>query len=169
LSRLTDSCRRLWIVAVMSLVTTTSCMEPVEPTPTSTLLSIDPLNLYTTGSQTESNSTFHMELRIRNKGSRDIYLDGDYRRLEKLVDQRWKLATERDNFPFASVRVIRASQSVSIPYSMVYLRGSSPGTVLLENLRGLYRVGLRLSLTPNGSELFPLETSYSIPFSVTSN
>ena len=165
--RLTDRRRRLWIVAVMSLMTTTSCLEPVEPTPTSTLLSIDPLNLYTRGSQTETNSTFHMELRIRNKGTRDIYLDGDYRRLEKLVDQKWKLATERDNFPFASVRVIRPSQSASVSYVMVYVRGTSPETVLLENLRGLYRVGLRFSLTPNGSELFALDESYSVPFSVT--
>jgi hypothetical protein len=151
----------------MSLLTTTSCMEPVEPTPTSTLLSIDPLNLYTSASQTETTSTFHMELRIRNRGARDIYLDGDYRRLEKLVDQKWKLATERDNFPFASVRVIRASQSASVSYVMVYVRGTSPETVLLENVRGLYRVGFRLSLTPNGSEPFPLDESYSVPFSVT--
>jgi hypothetical protein len=125
------------------------------------------VNLYTTGSQTETTSTFQIELRIRNKGSHDIYLDGDYRRLEKLVDQKWKLATVRDNFPFASVRVIRASQSAMVSYAMVYVRGTSPETVLLENLRGLYRVGLRLSLTPNGSELFPLEESYSAPFSVT--
>jgi len=110
-----------------------------------------------------------MELRIRNRGARDIYLDGDYRRLEKLVDQKWKLATQRDNFPFASVRVIRASQSITMSYVMVYVRGTSPETVLLENLRGLYRVGLRLSLTPNGSDLFPLDESYSVPFSVTTN
>jgi len=168
LSRLTD--RRLWlpIVAAISL-STTSCLDSLEPTPTSTIFSIDPLNLYTAGSQTETTSSFHMELRIRNRGARDIYLDGDYRRLEKLVDQKWKLATQRDNFPFASVRVIRASQSITMSYVMVYVRGTSPETVLLENLRGLYRVGLRLSLTPNGSDLFPLDESYSVPFSVTTN
>lgn len=166
--RLTDRSRWLLIVAAI-LLSTTSCLDPIEPTPTSTLVSIDPLNLSAVGLQSETTSAFHIELRIRNRGSRDIYLDGDYRRLEKLVDQKWKLATERDNFPFSSVQLIRVSQGATISYAMVYTRGKSPETVLLENLRGLYRVRLRLSLTPNGSEPLALDESYSRPFSVTTN
>lgn len=132
-------------------------------------MSIDPLNDFTRGQQTELVSTFHMEFRVRNIGSRNLFLDTDYMRTEKLVNQKWELATERAAAPFFASRVLGPGQSTVVSISVAYTRGTSPESILLSHLRGLYRARFRLSFASNGTELLAPEDSYSAPFAVTTD
>ena len=162
--------RHLRVAAIaITAVAAASCLEPAAPTPVSTLVSIDPLNAFTRGQQTELVSTFHMEFRVLNIGSRNLFLDTDYMRTEKLVNQNWELAAERAASAFFASRMLRPGQSTVVSISVVYTRGTSPESLLLSHLRGLYRARFRLSFTSNGTELLAPEDSYSAPFSVTTD
>ena len=161
---------RLRVLAVaLCAVSAVSCLEPAEPTPVSTLVSIDPLDSYARGHQTDAASSFHMEFRVQNTGSRNVFIDTGYTRTEKLVNQKWELAAERvpSGNPFSSSRMLRPNQSTVLSVDVNDFPGTSPASTLLRNLRGLYRTRFRMSFTPNGTELLAPEDSYSAPFSVT--
>jgi hypothetical protein len=129
------------------------------------------LNDYTRGQQTNTGSSFHMEFRVVNTGSRNVFVDTDYMRTEKLVNQKWEVAAERmpSTSPFSSSRMLRPNQSTVLSVAVFYVPGSSPASTLLANLRGLYRTRFRMSFAANGAELLAPEDSYSAPFSVTTN
>ena len=162
---------RIRIVAAAAgmacLVASLACMEAIEPTPASALVSIVPANGYVTGEQSDTFTRFLMPLVISNRGARAIYLDLGYRRAEKLVDQKWELAVEQTAGDFVSVRILGPGRTLTINQVIAYQRGSSPALPLLEHIRGLYRIRLRFSYTNNGTDLLPVEDSYSQPFAVT--
>ena len=163
-----DSRRRLRVAsAIVSCMLSVSCLESVEPTPASSILSIEPLTPFVRGLEAATFSRFQMEFRVRNDGTRPVYLDLGYRRFEKLVDQRWELATESTNAPFATVRTIAPGVRISILFVVTHVRGSQSQSDLIEHVRGLYRARLRLAYDPGGSDQIPLEDSYSRPFAVT--
>ena len=163
-----DSRRLLRLAAAgVSCLLSVSCLESVEPTPESSMLSIEPLTPFVRGTEAATFSRFQMEFRIRNTGTRPVYLDPGYRRFEKLVDQKWELATESTNVPFATVRTIAPGVRISIVFIVTHVRGSSSQSDLIEHVRGLYRARLRLAYDPGGSDQLPLEDSYSRPFAVT--
>ena len=152
---------------VFFVLSSVSCMESIEPTPKSAVMSIVPANGYVTGDQTETFTRFLMPLVITNTGSRPVYLDLGYRRAEKLIDQKWELAIEQSAGNFVSVRIINPGRTVTINYVVAYQRGSTPPLPLLDHIRGLYRMRLRFSYTSNGTDPLPVEDSYSQPFAVT--
>lgn len=153
--------------AIVSCAVSVSCLESVEPTPESTVLSIEPLTPYVRGVETATSSRFQMEFRIRNNSTRPVYLDLAYRRFEKLVDQKWELAAETTAAPFTAVRTIQPGVRISVVFSVVHTRGSSSQFELIQHVRGLYRARLRLAYNPGGTDQLPLEDSYSLPFAVT--
>ena len=154
------------IVLTLASVSMLGCLEAVEPTPTSTLVSIAPVNRSTRGEQSESGMQFRIDLRITNKTQRVIFLDRPYGWTEKLVDQDWKFVVESTAAPFASIRSIQPGSGITVTYLMQYIRGRSPESLYLDRVRGLYRARLRFSYTANGTELLPPEESYSQPFAV---
>ena len=151
---------------VFCIFASVSCLESIEPTPTSAVVSIVPANGSVTGAQTDAFTRFMMPLVITNTGSRPVYLDLGYRRAEKLVDQKWELALEQSAGNFVSVRILNPGRTVTINYVVAYERGSSPPLPLLDHIRGLYRMRLRFSFTSNGTDPLPVEDSYSQPFAV---
>jgi hypothetical protein len=142
------------------------CLDAVEPTPTSSLVSITPVNRSTRGDENQSGVQFRIDIRIINRGSRPIFVDRLYGWTEKLVDQKWKLVVESTNAPFVSIRSIQPGGGITITYLMQYVRGYSPESLYLDRVRGLYRARLRLSYSASGTELLPPEESYSQPFAV---
>ena len=144
----------------------TGCLDAVAPTPVSTVVSITPLDRSTRGNESDGGTRFHIEIRIRNIGSRTIFLDRLYARTEKLVDQEWELALETAGPPFGSIRTIPAGQSFTLTYSVSYVRATSPKLVHLEHVRGLYRARFRMAFTSNGTDILAPEDSYSRPFAV---
>ena len=136
------------------------------PTPTSAAIKITPTTRSTPGEESEGGSRFAIEFRIRNTGSRTIFLDRLYARVEKLIDQKWEMVKEITPPPFVSVRSIPAGQSITTEYLVQYVRGVPPESPYLEHVRGLYRVRLRFSYLSNGTEPLSPEESYSEPFVV---
>jgi len=155
-----------WICLVFASGSITGCLDAVAPTPTSTVVSITPLVRSTRGNEDDSGSRFNIEIRIRNLGSRTIFLDRLYARTEKLVDQKWELALETDRPPFGSIRAIPAGQSFTLTYAVTYIRAVAPRRIHLEHVRGLYRARFRMSFSANEAELLPPGDSYSRPFAV---
>ena len=143
-----------------------SCLEPIEPTPSSELISIVPVSPFTRGFETETITRFEINIRVQNNGTRTIYLDGSSYRLEKLVDQKWIVARETPPASFQATREIGQSQRVTSSYVMLYNRVTAPQDVLLSHVRGLYRLRLRLAFNPGGAEELPQQDSYSQPFAV---
>ena len=136
------------------------------PTPTSSVITITPTTRSIPGLESPAGNRFTLEFRIRNTGSRPIYVDRVYGRTEKLIDQKWEMVMERIPPAFASVRVIPPGQSITFEHLVQYVRGVSPSSPYLEHIRGLYRARLRFSYLANGSEPLPSEESYSAPFVV---
>jgi hypothetical protein len=148
--------------AITGLLATVACLDSIEPTPRPAQISVVPSLGELVITPLASGFTWSMQVFVRNNGGRNIYVDQTYRRTEKLVDQKWELAIESPMSP--SFRTVIPSQTQSLPYVVTYVNGSK--STLLEHVRGVYRVGLRVSYTPNGNELFPAESSYSLPFVV---
>ena len=160
--------RLMRIAAVIAIsVASVSCLESVEPTPVSTVLSIDPATTFVRGVEAATFSRIQVEFRIRNNTTRPVYLDLAYRRFEKLVDQKWELAVESTGNPFAAVRTIQPGVRISVVFSVVHNRGSVSESDLMEHVRGLYRTRLRLAYDTGGNDQIPVEDSYSTPFAVT--
>lgn len=153
-------------LAFVAAPSAVACLDAVAPTPTSTSVTITPVNRSTRGSEDGGVSEFQMDFRVRNTGSRTIFLDRIYTRTEKLIDQEWELATETTGTPFASVRTLLPNQSTTFSYRVNYVRDTSPFALHLEHIRGLYRVRLRFSFASGGIDPLPPEESYSQPFAV---
>jgi len=167
LRTLTGSYSRIAALAAIVFCTATSgCLESVDPTPTSEIVTIVPLTASTGGTERETETFFAIEVRIRNKSSRTIYFDRAYARTEKLIDQKWEMARETTAPPFSNVRTIGPSQSLNAAFEVRYRRDEVPASIHLEHIRGLYRLRLRFSYTSNGSDPIPAEESYSRPFVV---
>ena len=148
--------------ATIGLLATLSCLDSIEPTPQPSQISVVPQKGELVTTPSSNGFTWSMQIFVRNNGTRNIYVDQIYRRTEKLVDQKWELAIESPMAP--SFRTVAPSQTQSLPYVVSYFNGTNYPR--LEHVRGLYRVGLRVSYQPNGNELFPAESSYSRPFVV---
>jgi hypothetical protein len=162
-----DAIRSIAVTRTMlCIVLTSGCLDPMEPAPTSSVVTITPTTRSVRGQESETGSRFGIEFRVRNTGSRTIFLDQFYAHTEKLIDQKWKVVMETTPPVFASARTIPTGQSVTAQYLVQYVGGVSPESPYLEHVRGLYRVRLRLSYRSNGSELVPPEESYSEPFVV---
>jgi hypothetical protein len=143
-----------------------SCLEPLEPTPVSQLVTIAPVSPFTRGFETEIMTRFEINIGLQNHGTRTIYLDGAYYRLEKLVDQKWVVARETTASSFQAVRTILPGQRVTRSYVILYNRVTASDDVLLSHVRGLYRLHFRLAFNSGGAEELPQQDSYSQPFAV---
>lgn len=152
------------IAMIATLMATLGCLDSMEPAPASAQVSIFPLKEAALAVPSRTGYTFSMTLIVTNTGSRTIYVDQIYRRTEKLVDQKWELAVESPTAPVGLTRVIGPLQTQSMPYVVTYV----PGTdfPLLEHMRGLYRVGLRMAYATDGSEPITGDAPYSRPFAV---
>lgn len=139
-------------------------MDAVEPTPVSAAVRITALDESTVASETQVASRFETTLLIRNTSGRTLYLDMSYRRTEKLIDQTWLVAVESGSAKFASTRSVGPGQTINIIHAASSL--DSPPVSLLQHVRGLYRVRLRLAFDRSGVEELPAEESYSQPFVV---
>ena len=154
-------------VALASCLALISCLEPLQPTPVSTVISIQPASPFTRGFDSETISRFEIAIRLQNLGSRTIYVDASYQLIEKLIDQKWTLARESPPSPFVAFRAIPQGQRVTVSYVVLYNRATSPDNQLLEHIRGLYRMGVRLAYNANGTDPLSSGDSWSQPFAVT--
>ena len=162
--------RRLSFVVTAALaccVALVSCLQPLESTPESSLVSITPVSPFIRGLDSDYISRFEITFHVQNPGARTLYVDATHRRIEKLVDQKWEVAMESAPAPFVAFRSIPPNQRVSVSFIVRYDRRTDPDWVLLQRIRGLYRARLRLAFTPDGSDAVPPEDSYSQPFAVT--
>jgi hypothetical protein len=145
------------------LLAALGCLEPLEPTPDSSPVVITPEAAAVSVKALSNGWSFSLPLRVRNTGSRVVYVDLTYRHTEKLIDQKWEHATQSPEL--GDWRAIPPSQTQTLGYLVTYVRSNS-APPLLEHARGLYRVGLHLSYSSSGSDLFPPENSYSRSFVV---
>lgn len=131
--------KRRTLSAIGSLVALVGCLEPIEPTPNSAPLSITPMLEATSVIKGTDGFTFSLPLMVKNVGTSTVYVDLYYRRTEKLVDQKWEVAAE--SVPTSILRSFAPNESRRIEYIVVYKPGEA--YPLLEQARGVYRVGLR--------------------------
>jgi len=153
--------------AFLGIFAVTSCLEPLEPTPDSSPVIITPQSTAVPATILGSGWTFTLPLRITNTGSRTVFVDLSYRLTEKLIDQKWEIATLSRSF--GQWRAIPPSQTQSLGYAVTYAHGTSApptSSAILEHARGLYRVGLHLSYTSDENSLLPGENYYSRSFVV---
>lgn len=151
----------------VTLLAAFGCLEPMEPTPDSAPVVITPRMESILVTKLASGWTFTLQLRVRNYGTRTVFVDLSYRVTEKLIDQKWKIAAFSPET--RQLREIPPSQTQTISYAVTYVHGTVlPGTQagILEHARGLYRVGLRLFYSSNGSDPLPAENYYSRSFVV---
>jgi len=160
LSRLTG--KRAIPFVVASLLAMSGCLEPIEPTPDSTPLSITPAVEAVSVEKVQENVySFSIALRVKNNGASNVYVDLFYRETDKLIDQKWEIAAENSASTF--FRLVGPGQTQQILHVVTYSQGSHP---LLDRVRGVYRVGLRAFYAPNGTDPIPAQPAYSKPFVV---
>ena len=97
-----------------------------------------------------------------------MFIDTGYRRLEKLVDQRWEIADEvfpPNNIFRANTPSLGTNRVTTVSYAAVYDR-TKGGASLLAHVRGVYRIGFRMAFAFDGSHMIPQEETYSKPFAV---
>ncbi len=104
--------------------------------------------------------SFSLPLTVKNIGTRPVYVDLFYRRTEKLVDQKWEVAAE--STPTNLMRLFAPNESRRIEYVVSYKLGA--GFRLLEQVRGVYRVGLRAFYGANQTDPISDLPSYSRSF-----
>ena len=151
--------------ATVVLIAAGGCMDALEPTSVSPVVRITALDEATVASETQVASRFETTLLVRNTSNRTLYLDMGYRRTEKLIDQTWVVALESGATRFASVRVLGPAQTINLSHTASSL--DSPPVSVLQHIRGLYRVRLRLAFDRGGLEELPAGESYSQPCPVT--
>ena len=159
MSRSTDK-RRTVPFVIASLLALSACLEPIEPTPDSSPLSITPAVEAVSVEKVEQNVySFSLSLRVRNTGTRNVYVDLFYRETDKLIDQKWEVAAES---PGSNLfRLVGPGQTQQILHVVTYPPGRYP---LFDNVRGLYRVGLRAFYGPTGTDPIQAQPAYSTPF-----
>ena len=152
------------VFAVAIALVPVACLDPIEPTPESWPLWITPAVQAVTIQEVKNLYTISVSLRVRNNGERTVYVDLRYRETDKLKDQKWEVAAE--SAPSDLFRAIEPGQTQQILYVLSYPPGRYP---LLENVRGLYRVGLRAFYQSNGTSPIPAQPAYSSPFVLVEN
>lgn len=152
--------KRRTLAAIGSLVALAGCLEPVEPTPNSAPLSITPIVEATSVFKDGDSFAFSLPLTVKNVGTRTVYVDLFYRRTEKLVDQKWEVAAE--STPTNLLRSFAPNESRRIEFIVVYKLDA--GYPLLEQARGVYRVGLRAFYAANATDPISATPSYSKSF-----
>jgi hypothetical protein len=140
------------------------CMNAMEPTPVSSSVKI--VAYEATGVELATTNIISVDIDISNTGTREIFVDMDYRRLEKLVNQRWVLASENTVEPTPLLVRLRPLDTQGVTHTFIHdpRTGTEP---LLTHMRGVYRVGFRILYSPSGGDRIPAAESYSRPFAVT--
>ena len=159
-------CALAKVAIAIGLCTTLGCLDTMEPTTVSQYVSIESLNA--SGVELALTNVVTATIRIRNTGTQQVFIDTGYRRLEKLVDQRWEVANESvspGNVFRANNPGLGTNRVSTVSYSAVYDR-SKGDTALLAHVRGVYRLGFRMAFAPDGSNMIALEETYSKPFAV---
>ena len=142
-----------------------ACLDTIEPTPISADVAITTVSA--DGRELDQRRLVGAGFSIENTGTRRIYIDRNYFRLEKLVNQRWQLAAEQDG-PFSTGLVgLAPGRTVFTSKNFIHDPAAVIQFPLIEHVRGLYRMRFRFSFTADGSELLPADESYSQPFGVT--
>lgn len=147
-------------LAIWLVVATTGCLETIEPTPNPAPLTITPLVEATTVVKQGDGFAYSLPLVVKNVGTRPVYVDVFYRRTEKLVNQKWQVAAE--SAPTIFLRQFAPNESRRIEYVVWYKPGA--GNRLLEQVRGLYRVGLRAFYAADQTDPVSSTPSYSKSF-----
>ncbi len=143
----------------------TSCLDTAAPTPKPTLIFISLQAKAAPITTVQGGKKFQMRLRVGRTGDTIVYAGLSYE-IEKLVDQKWERAYVRTfAFPNSYIFLPRPG-GLDYIVSADYTEGLSPPSVLLANMRGLYRAKLTLSYTPDGSRLLPEDAGLSPPFAV---
>ncbi|HEX6573534.1 MAG TPA: hypothetical protein VF042_01070 [Gemmatimonadaceae bacterium] len=151
-------------MSVLGLISSTGCLDVIEPTPVSS--SVEIVAAKTSGFELTATNFISASFQITNTGTRALYVDTKYRRLEKLVNQRWELVDEQSPTSLAFSSSLPPNRRIVASYSLVHDRNGRSGSPLLEHVRGLYRLRFRIALIATGTELLPEEESYSQPFAV---
>ena len=147
------------------LLSSAACLDSIEPTPISPAVSITTVSA--DGRELDQRRLVGAGFSIENTGTRRIYIDRNYFRLEKLVNQRWQLAAEQIG-PFSpGLAGLAPGRTVFTSKNFIHDPAAVTQFPLIEHVRGLYRMGFRISFTPDGNDLLPGEESYSQPFGVT--
>ena len=150
--------------AALGALACTGCLDSMEPTRISSVISIDPLNA--TAAELPATNILHANFRVSNRGAQRLFVDNGYRRLEKLVRQQWRLVDEREGTLVAPIVPVEPNRFAAVAYSIGYDIGSIARQPLLQNLRGVYRVRYRIFLSAELSDTLPADESYSQPFAI---
>ena len=143
-----------------------SCIQSAEPTPSSTLIKVDPERTAVHITNTQYTSFFEVPVHFTNTSSQVIYIDAPYRAVEKLIDQKWKLATENSPPPFSSTSTLAPGRETRYTVIVSFNPQQTSATPLLEDLRGLYRIRFRMAFDSRGTQPLPPEAGISKPFAV---
>ena len=146
------------------LLSSSACLDTLEPTPTSAAVAITTISA--DGRELDRRRLVGAGFVIENTGTRRIFIDRNYFRLEKLVNQRWELAAEQDG-PFTTTLAGLGPGRTAFTSKNFVHDPAGTEFPLIEHVRGLYRMRFRISFKGDGTELLPAEESYSRPFSVT--
>lgn len=103
---------------------------------------------------------YSLPLVVKNVGTLPVYVDLFYRRTEKLVYQKWQVAAESS--PTNFLRQFAPGEGRRIEYVVTYKPGT--GYRLLEQVRGVYRVGLRAFYAADQTNPVSTTPSYSKSF-----
>src|SRR4029079_2023824 len=129
----------------VSVLWLTSCLTPVEPTPVSAVATIVSVSPTASGSELPNASFFATDIKITNSSTTRIFVATPPPFVEKLVNQKWTFAYAASAGTLGSALPIDPSGSLTLRFSVSYVKGSSPAYPLVEHVRGLYRVHYRLA------------------------
>ena len=155
------------VSVALVIVSLAACVQAAEPTPTSDLISVDPERPTTRITQTSTTSFFDMPIHFRNTSGRPIYIDASYRGIEKLIDQKWRVAVENNPSPFSSTAFLLPGRETRFSVTVFFNPKNAGSTPLLEDMRGLYRVRFRVAFDSRGADPLPSDAGLSQPFAVT--
>ena len=143
-----------------------SCLEPVEPTPTSNEVTILAAFGTTNGFESDQVTSFATQLDFVNKSSRPIYVDGTRIFFEKLVDQKWRYAAVDDRRTVNQVFLMEPLATRSLQASVLSVKGSTTEVPILDHIRGVYRAHVRVAFDLGFTQMLDSASTYSQPFTV---
>jgi hypothetical protein len=152
--------------AAIAALLSVSCLEPVQPTPVSDVVTIGAVDPTVFGTEKSGSSFFLIDIRISNKSARRIFVDDTERFVEKLVDQKWVYAYGPTTGQFRPAASVGAQRGLVFSQRIANVKGSEPFYPLLVHVRGLYRIHFRLAYDQLGIELVDSASTYSQPFTV---
>ncbi len=95
-------------------------------------------------------------------GQRSMFLSDSWD-LEKLVDQKWRIAYSNTGSPIS--RVVTPDHAVVFA-PIITVRGAAVEIPLFQNVAGIYRVHLQMSYSDGARETIPANETYSPAFAV---